>query len=172
MNVSLAQCHDHPLVTDWTQQHYYGMKSFFARTYEVGDFFGEKDYGIVEYKTPAGEAHKARTMFLTGVFTDEPENQEPDDKAKKAEKELLEKLKKDKLPPPPPEFSRRTKLVEAALADDGHPYFARAIVNHVWLAPARPGSFPPPTRCTPATIPAIPNCSPGSPATCNPTATT
>jgi hypothetical protein len=66
VNVSCAQCHDHPLVADWTQQHYYGMKSFFARTYENGDFLGEKDYGIVEYKTPAGAAHPAKTMFLTG----------------------------------------------------------------------------------------------------------
>ena len=26
VNVSCAQCHDHPLVADWTQDHFYGMK--------------------------------------------------------------------------------------------------------------------------------------------------
>ena len=35
VNVSCAQCHDHPLVHDWKQDHFYGMKSFFSRTYEV-----------------------------------------------------------------------------------------------------------------------------------------
>ena len=34
VNVSCAQCHDHPQVSDWTQDHFYGMKSFFARTFE------------------------------------------------------------------------------------------------------------------------------------------
>src|SRR5262249_40281193 len=29
VNVSCAKCHDHPLVADWTQDHYYGMTSFF-----------------------------------------------------------------------------------------------------------------------------------------------
>jgi hypothetical protein len=30
VNVSCAQCHDHPLVSDWKQDHFYGMKTFFA----------------------------------------------------------------------------------------------------------------------------------------------
>ena len=34
VNVSCARCHDHPLVSDWTQDHYYGMASFFVRTAE------------------------------------------------------------------------------------------------------------------------------------------
>ena len=28
VNISCAQCHDHPLVRDWKQDHFYGMKSF------------------------------------------------------------------------------------------------------------------------------------------------
>ena len=31
VNVSCAQCHDHPLVEDWKQEHFYGMKSFLAQ---------------------------------------------------------------------------------------------------------------------------------------------
>src|SRR5690606_15539413 len=118
VNVSCAQCHDHPLVADWTQDHYYGMKSFFVRSFENGDFIGEKSYGLVEYKTTAGEARQAKLMFLTGQIFDEPENKEPDDKAKKAEKELLEKLKKEKKAPDAPEYSRRAKLVEIALSPE------------------------------------------------------
>lgn len=132
VNVSCAQCHDHPLVADWTQDHYYGMKSFFVRSFENGDFMGEKSYGLVEYKTTAGEARKAKLMFLTGQTFDEPENKEPDDKAKKEEKELLEKLKKEKKAPAAPEYSRRAKLVEIALSPEANSFFSRAIVNHVW----------------------------------------
>lgn len=132
VNVSCAQCHDHPLVSDWKQDHYFGMKSFFARTFENGDFLGEKSYGLVEFKTTAGESKKAQLMFLTGKVFDEPENKEPDDKAKKAEKELLEQLKKDKKAPPAPEYSRRAKLVEIALAEESNAFLSRAIVNHVW----------------------------------------
>src|SRR5262245_43683281 len=32
VNVSCARCHDHPLVADWKQDHFFGMKSFFSRT--------------------------------------------------------------------------------------------------------------------------------------------
>ena len=28
VNISCAQCHDHPLVRDWKQDHFYGMKAF------------------------------------------------------------------------------------------------------------------------------------------------
>lgn len=132
VNVSCAQCHDHPLVSDWKQDHYFGMKSFFIRSFENGDFMGEKSYGMVEFKTTAGEAKKAQLMFLTGKVFDEPESKEPDDKAKKEEKELLEKLKKDKKAPDAPEYSRRAKLVEIALAPESNSFMSRAIVNHVW----------------------------------------
>ncbi|WP_425615732.1 DUF1549 domain-containing protein [Anatilimnocola sp. NA78] len=132
VNVSCAQCHDHPLVADWKQDHYFGMKSFFARSFEAGDYVGEKSYGLVEFKTTAGESKQAKLMFLTSQVFDEPENKEPDDKEKKAEKELLEKLKKDKKAPPVPEYSRRAKLVEIALAPEANVFLSRAIVNHVW----------------------------------------
>jgi hypothetical protein len=132
VNVSCAQCHDHPLVSDWKQDHYFGMKSFFARTFENGDFIGEKEYGLVEFKTTAGESKKAQLMFLTGQVYDEPESKEPDDKAKKAEKESLEKLKKEKKAPEPPSYSRRAKLAEIAVSPEANSFVSRSIVNHVW----------------------------------------
>ena len=33
VNISCAKCHDHPLVPDWKQDHFYGMQAFFSRTY-------------------------------------------------------------------------------------------------------------------------------------------
>ncbi len=132
VNVSCAKCHDHPLVADWTQDHYYGMFSFFSRTFDVGEYLGEREYGRVNYQTVSGESRDARLMFLTGEAIDEPESQEPDDQAKKEEKKRIEELKKSKQPPPLPSYSRRAVLVEAALKDEQQHFFARAIVNHLW----------------------------------------
>src|SRR6185369_10460975 len=117
VNVSCAKCHDHPLVPTWTQEHYFGMKSFFSRTYDVGEFIGEKEYGIVNYKTVQGESKDARLMFLTGEVLTEPENKEPDENAKKEEKKQLEELKKSKKAPPAASYSRRARLVEAGLKE-------------------------------------------------------
>ena len=131
VNVSCAKCHDHPLVKDWKQDHYYGMKSFFDRTFMVGNFVAEHGYGSVKYKTVEGEEKKARFLFLTGrdaeVSTDEPSGD-----AKKEEKRKLDEAKKDKVAPPAPAFSARGKLVEVALDPGGREFFARSIVNRVW----------------------------------------
>ncbi len=132
VNVSCAKCHDHPLVPTWTQEHYFGMKSFFSRTYDVGEFIGEKEYGIVNYKTVQGESKDSRLMFLTGEVLTEPESKEPDDNAKKEEKKKLEELKKGKQAPPAATYSRRARLVEIGLKEGTQPYFARAIVNQLW----------------------------------------
>ncbi|MBL67506.1 MAG: hypothetical protein CMO74_03490 [Verrucomicrobiales bacterium] len=132
INVSCARCHDHPEVPSWKQDHYYGMKSFFNRTFDNGDFFGEREYGQVSFTTTKGESKKAKLMFLSGSELKEPEAKDPDKKAKDAEKKRNEKFKKDKKPLPVPKFSRRAQLVDAGLkpGDDG--FFARSIVNRLW----------------------------------------
>ena len=132
VNVSCAKCHDHPLVPTWTQEHYYGMASFFNRTFENGDFLAEREYGLVNYETTSGEKLTAKLMFLTGNVLDEPATEEPKDEKKKQEKERLEKAKKEKQPLPPPAFSRRAQLAEIALQPDQRHYFAKAIVNQLW----------------------------------------
>ncbi|MFM8251728.1 MAG: DUF1549 domain-containing protein [Planctomycetota bacterium] len=132
VNVSCAQCHDHPLVDEWKQDHFYGMKSFFQRSFENGDFLGERAYGQLEYKTAKGETRPAKLMFLTGQVLDEPPAVEPDEAGKKAEKQQLEELKKNKQPPPAPSYSRRARLVEVAAESPETSFFARAAVNHLW----------------------------------------
>lgn len=132
VNVSCAQCHDHPLVDDWSQAHFYGMKSFFSRTFENGDFIGERPYGGLTFSNTKGENHTANVMFLTGEVLKEPEAAEPTEAEKKEEKNRLEELKKNKQPPPAPSYSRRARLVEVALQSPENSYFARAIVNRLW----------------------------------------
>ena len=110
VNISCAQCHDHPLVPDWKQDHFYGMKAFFSRTFETGrgseNFLGEHGYGEVRFKTTDDIERKAHLMFLTGRRVDEPGAKEPGAADKKKEKEALERAKKAKVPPPPPSFRR------------------------------------------------------------------
>ncbi len=132
INISCAKCHDHPLVAEWTQAHFYGMKSFFSRSFGNGDFLGERAYGAIQFKNTSGETHDARMMFFNGTTIGEPEWTAPDSKQKDAEKKKLEQLKKDKKPVPVPAYSRREQLVLVALESDQHHYLSRSIVNRTW----------------------------------------
>jgi len=132
VNVSCAQCHDHPEVPSWKQDHYYGMKSFFNRTFENGNHIGEREYGLVSFKTTAGVEKKARLMFLSGSAIDEPTAKEPDQKTKEAQKKNFEQLKKENKPVPAPSFSRREQLVRVGLKPGQSGFFSRAIVNRLW----------------------------------------
>jgi hypothetical protein len=73
VNISCAQCHDHPLVSDWKQDHYYGMKSFFARVNEKGNSLEEKPTGVVKYTPHKGVEKTAPIMFLSGKTVDAKE---------------------------------------------------------------------------------------------------
>ncbi len=132
VNVSCAQCHNHPLVMDWTQDHFFGMKAFLARTFDNGGFLGERGYGTIKYKPATGPERTAKMMFLTGTVVEDAANKEPTPAEQKAEKAALEKAKAAKTPPPVPKFSARTKLVEVALKDANADFFARNIVNRMW----------------------------------------
>jgi len=132
VNVSCAQCHNHPLVSDWTQDHFYGMKMFLARTFDNGGFLGERGYGTIKYKPTKGPERTAKMMFLTGAAIEDPNSKEPSAEEMKKEKEALEKAKTAKTAPPTPKFSARGKLVEVALKDANAEFFARNIVNRMW----------------------------------------
>jgi hypothetical protein len=131
VNISCAQCHDHPLVADWKQDHFYGLKSFFARTFEVGPTLGEREFAPIQFKTTKGVTRQAKLMFLTGKVIDVPG-------AKPLTPEELKRertRRKGRAPAgkvTPPKFSARAKLAEVALQPDQRDFFARAIVNRVW----------------------------------------
>jgi Protein of unknown function (DUF1549)/Protein of unknown function (DUF1553) len=133
VNVSCAQCHDHPKVPDWTQSHFYGMKAFFSRTFDNGGFLAERDNGEVRFKTTRGEERLAKMMFLTGKTVDDPAALRTLSKQEqRKEKEFFESLKRKKTPPPAPKFSARARLVEIALQPGQNEFFARSIVNQLW----------------------------------------
>jgi hypothetical protein len=95
-------------VQDWKQDHFYGMKSFFARTFEKGGMLGEKDTGVVKFVPNKGQEKQAKVMFLTGK-----EIEVPPGKAK-------------------PDFNLRAKLVELSLEPGQRDFFARAIANRLF----------------------------------------
>jgi hypothetical protein len=107
VNVSCARCHDHPLVADWTQDHYFGMASFFVRTAEAGKGkrnsaeVGEKPVADIQFVTTKGERRTAKVMFLTGRTLDAAATQ-----------------------------GRREQLVKVALEEKT--FFSKAIVNRLW----------------------------------------
>jgi len=132
VNVSCAQCHDHPLVNDWKQDHFFGMKSFFSRTFDNGGFLGEREFGAIKFKPNKGAEKQATPLFLSGKAIDLPNFREPTSDEQKKEKERFEKAKTSKVAPPPPAVSARAKLVETALQAGNADFFSRSIVNRLW----------------------------------------
>ncbi len=135
VSINCAKCHDHPLVLDWHQDHYFGFYSFFQRTYlNKRDQLTERHEGQVKFKTTEGVEKQAKFMFLTGSMIDEPPPPTLTDDEKKAlEKQRKEDDDKKEGPPPaPPAFSPRARLVELALKAEENRFFSRSIVNRIW----------------------------------------
>lgn len=132
VNISCAQCHDHPKVPDWKQDHFFGMKAFFGRTFDNGGFLAEREFAVIKFRTTEGQDRQARLMFLTGKEVVETSVKEPSAEEQKKERERFETAKKNKTAPPRPTFSARTQLVQMALEPGQREFFARSIVNRLW----------------------------------------
>jgi hypothetical protein len=155
VNVSCAKCHNHPLVADWTQDHYYGMASFFNRTYEGSkakrknrrdaDVL-EQATGDVQFVTTKGERRTAKLMFLSSRVIAEPVTKPPASSAGP-------KDKKD-ASPIPALFSRREQLVKIALED--RTFFSRSLVNRLWAYLMGQGLVQPVDQMHSANPPVIP----------------
>jgi len=154
VDVTCAKCHDHPLVDNWKQDHYYGLSSFFNRTYEFkgkdnkDSRVGEKEAGEIEFVTRGGEKRKARLMFLSGEVVEEPPTC---DDARLAEQR--ERAKKDGTYLPPA-FSRREQLVRTAL--EQRTMFSRSLVNRLWAYLVGRGLVHPIDQMHSANAPAVP----------------
>ncbi len=134
VNIACAKCHDHPLVDDWTQNHYYGMTSFFKRTFRTKQgFLSERFEGLPKYTDIYGDEQQPGLMFLTGEKVDVPTLELEEAALKKLQEAIKNSEKNDKSDPPPrPEFRPRTKFVELALGDQENRFFAKNLVNRIW----------------------------------------
>lgn len=132
VNVSCAQCHDHPHVNDWKQDHFFGMKAFFSRTFDNGGFLAEREFGTLKFKPNKGPEKQAKPLFLSGKDIELANFREPNGEEQKKEKERLDKAKNAKTQAAPPAVSARAKLVEVALQQGNSDFFAKSIVNRMW----------------------------------------
>jgi hypothetical protein len=133
INVSCAKCHDHPLVDDWKQDHFYGMQAFFSRTYQTKkNVVAEKFFDEVKFKTTEGEDKLASFMFLTGDVVPDATPEFSDEARKELEEKIRKAEREDDSEAPVPDFSPRMQLIDIALRDDHNAFFAKNIVNRVW----------------------------------------
>ena len=123
-----AQCHDHPLIDDYKQAHYYGIFAYVSRTVlfddpKGGKVLGEKADGDVTFASvfKKGLTHRTGPRVLDGTPEADPapaKGQEyvvtPNDKVR-----------------PVPVFSRKARLAPA-LTSGAVREFDRNIANRLW----------------------------------------
>jgi len=138
MDIQCCQCHDHPLIDDYKQQHYYGLYAFFSRSVVIGGknscgviatgsipVVGEKAEGEVTFASVFKKkvTHKTGPRVLDGRPVAEPD-------VPKGRDYLIPPDKDGKVRPVPI-YSRRARLGEALTSADD-PAFARNIANRLW----------------------------------------
>lgn len=147
VSINCAQCHDHPLVYEWKQDHYFGFASFFNRTYVTkSQKLAEKFDGELKFNTTAGEEKTAQFMFLTGTVIEEPEVTLTDEQKKERNELIKVSMKEDDAPLPEPEFSPRKEFVRIALDEPNRSFFAQSIVNRMWASLFGSGITDPPDQ--------------------------
>jgi hypothetical protein len=129
-DMQCAQCHDHPLIDDYKQAHYYGIFAFLSRTSvftgePVGPVLAERAEGDVTFTS----VFKKKVTHKTGprILDLEPVAEPTLDKGA----EYLLAPDKDNKVRPIPRFSRRAQLAPR-LTSGQVPEFNRNIVNRLW----------------------------------------
>lgn len=128
-NLQCAQCHDHPLVAAYKQDHYYGVYAFLSRSFLFGDktskqaVLAEKGEGDVTFQSVfvKGVTKNTGPRLPTGKALEEP-------KFEKGQEYVVALKKGEK---PQPKFSRRAQLAKQVTGAD-NPQFARAAANRLW----------------------------------------
>jgi len=139
LNISCAQCHNHPYLKSLTQDYFFGLREFFAASYDFqGNLLDRRFVKPADFKPKAGAARPVKMMFLNGQTVDRAA--EPADDLAKAiqeESKTIEQLgkayAKDKVLPPQSKFRAREKLADLALKPENRDLFARAMVNRLWF---------------------------------------
>ncbi|WP_422926482.1 DUF1549 domain-containing protein [Singulisphaera sp. PoT] len=123
-----AQCHDHPLISDFKQGHYYGLFAFFNRSYLVADdrgamTFGEKADGDVSFSSVFKKkiVRTTKPRIIEGTEAAEPA-------VPKGQEYRLSPGEKIRALPL---HSRRDLLPDFITSPDV-PEFSRTIANRLW----------------------------------------
>ncbi len=139
LNISCAQCHTHPYLKSLTQDYFFGMREFFAASYDFqGNLLERRFVKPADFKPKVGAARPVKMMFLNGQTVDR--GAEPADDLAKAIQEETKSIEqlgkayaKDKVVPPQSKFRAREKLADLALKPENRDLFARAMVNRLWF---------------------------------------
>ena len=128
MNLQCAQCHDHPLVDGYKQDHYYGLYAFLNRSFIFNDkatkvtVLAEKGEGDVSYES----VFVAKVTKKSGPrLPDGPPVMEP---SFEKGKEYVVAPAKDVRPVP--KYSRRAQLAGQVV---GNAHFKRSAANRLWF---------------------------------------
>ena len=126
-DLQCAQCHDHPNIDDYRQQHYHGLAAFLNRSYLFTDpeskkaSIGEKAEGTVKFTsvfTSEADETAPRLLELPAI-EDPPPAEEP------------YKVKPEKKVRSVPVYSRRLQLA-VAMTDPANVAFRQNIANRLW----------------------------------------
>lgn len=138
LNITCSQCHTHPYISSLTQDYFYGMKAFFARSQDFQGNLIERHVGLpATFKAKDGTTRPIVPMFLSGETVELPNLAEADlkkafDEESKKLGELGKEYAKTKTLPPPAEFNLRRRLADLALSDANRDRFARSLVNRLF----------------------------------------
>ena len=129
-NIQCAQCHDHPLVADYKQDHYFGIQAFFNRAFL---------FPAVDVPTAVIAEKADGEVTFTSVFDKSKAQKTTAPKVpglKPIGDPKLEKGKEYKVAPakdvmPIPAYSRFAKLAAAVTAPD-NVAFRRTAANRLW----------------------------------------
>jgi Protein of unknown function (DUF1549)/Protein of unknown function (DUF1553) len=134
-DLQCAQCHDHPLIDDYKQSHYYGIFAFLNRT----TLFGADPAGVNKNSAVLAEKADGDVTF-SSVFIKKVSHQTgprildgpaaPEPRVPKGAEYLIAPDKANKVRPIP-RYSRRGELAKR-LVSAAVPQFSRNIVNRLW----------------------------------------
>jgi hypothetical protein len=137
VQISCAQCHNHPLVAEVEQRHYWGMVAAFNRSknVECTDGVGVAESaigGFISFANLKKESQPAQLAFLNGSVVAEKRPADGEKETDSADRYTTPPPADKEKPSRPavPAFSRRQALADAVTHDN--PVLARAFVNRVW----------------------------------------
>ena len=126
-DMQCAQCHDHPIVPDYLQRHYYGLSAFVNRSYVFNDKKAKQNI--------IAEKAEGNTTFAS-VFTDEKGETGPrvldlEPITEPAPEKDPYTVKPSKTAGGVPKFSRRLQLKQAITAPE-NTAFRQNFANRLW----------------------------------------
>ena len=131
-DLQCAQCHDHPVVGDYSQAEYYGLLAFLNRSYLFEDpadnkkaYVGEKADGITEYQSvfePGDGPSRTLAALPGGLVLESEPRFDGEDPWLQAPSNKLAGI---------PRFSRRAELARF-VTHPANEHFAENAVNRLW----------------------------------------